>query len=33
VDIDDLRGQEIPEAAQEATIRLMARIEELEASL
>ena len=33
VDIDDLRGQEITEAAQEATVRLMARIEELEASL
>jgi 1-acyl-sn-glycerol-3-phosphate acyltransferase len=33
VDIDDLRGQEITEAAQEATARLMARIEELEASL
>jgi len=33
VDIDDLRGQGITEAAQEATIRLMARIEELEASL
>jgi 1-acyl-sn-glycerol-3-phosphate acyltransferase len=33
VDIDDLRGQEIVEAAQEATTRLMARIEELEASL
>lgn len=33
VDIDDLRGQEIAEAAQEATSRLMARIEELEASL
>jgi len=33
VDIDDLRGQELTEAAQEATARLMARIEELEASL
>jgi 1-acyl-sn-glycerol-3-phosphate acyltransferase len=33
VDIDDLRGQEIAEAAQEATTRLMARIAELEASL
>jgi 1-acyl-sn-glycerol-3-phosphate acyltransferase len=33
VDIDDLRGQEIVEAAQEATTRLMARIAELEASL
>jgi 1-acyl-sn-glycerol-3-phosphate acyltransferase len=33
VEIDDLRGQEIAEAAQEATTRLMARIEELEASL
>ena len=33
VDIEDLRGQEIAEAAQEATVRLMARIEELEASL
>jgi 1-acyl-sn-glycerol-3-phosphate acyltransferase len=33
VDIDDLRGQEITEAAQEATVRLMARIEELEATL
>ena len=33
IDIDDLRGQEIAEAAQEATVRLMARIEELEASL
>ena len=33
VDIDDLRGQEITAAAQEATTRLMARIEELEASL
>ncbi|HEX7524650.1 MAG TPA: lysophospholipid acyltransferase family protein [Gaiellaceae bacterium] len=33
VDIEDLRGQEIAEAAQEATARLMARIEELEASL
>ena len=33
VDIDDLRGQEIGEAAHEATMRLMARIEELEASL
>jgi len=33
VDIEDLRGQEIAEAAQEATTRLMARIEELEASL
>jgi 1-acyl-sn-glycerol-3-phosphate acyltransferase len=33
VDIDDLRGKEIVEAAQEATHRLMARIGELEASL
>jgi 1-acyl-sn-glycerol-3-phosphate acyltransferase len=33
VDIDDLRGREIGEAAQEATVRLMARIDELEASL
>jgi 1-acyl-sn-glycerol-3-phosphate acyltransferase len=33
VEIDDLRGQEIAEAAQEATARLMARIEALEASL
>ena len=33
VDIDDLRGTEITAAAQEATVRLMARIEELEASL
>ena len=33
VDIEDLRGQEIAEAAREATARLMARIEELEASL
>jgi 1-acyl-sn-glycerol-3-phosphate acyltransferase len=33
VDIEDLRGREIGEAAQEATVRLMARIEELEASL
>jgi len=33
VDIDDLRGQDIAEAAQEATVRLMARIEALEASL
>jgi 1-acyl-sn-glycerol-3-phosphate acyltransferase len=34
VDIDDLRGsQDLAEAAQEATTRLMARIEELEASL
>ena len=33
VDIDDLRGQDIAEAAQEATIRLMARIDELESSL
>jgi 1-acyl-sn-glycerol-3-phosphate acyltransferase len=33
VDIDDLRGREIGEAAQEATVRLMARIHELEASL
>jgi len=33
VDIDDLRGQEIAEAAHEATTRLMARIAELEASL
>jgi 1-acyl-sn-glycerol-3-phosphate acyltransferase len=33
VDIDDLRGQEIAAAAQEATTRLMARIDALEASL
>ena len=33
VGIDDLRGQDIAEAAQEATVRLMARIEALEASL
>jgi 1-acyl-sn-glycerol-3-phosphate acyltransferase len=33
VDIDDLRGQELREAAQEATDRLMARIHELERSL
>jgi 1-acyl-sn-glycerol-3-phosphate acyltransferase len=33
VDIDDLRGSEVAEAAQEATVRLMARINELEATL
>jgi 1-acyl-sn-glycerol-3-phosphate acyltransferase len=33
VDIEDLRGHEIAQAAQEATARLMARIKELEASL
>jgi len=33
VDIDDLRGGDVRENAHEATIRLMARIEELEASL
>jgi 1-acyl-sn-glycerol-3-phosphate acyltransferase len=33
VDIDDLRGQEIGQVAQEATIRLMEKIHELEASL
>jgi 1-acyl-sn-glycerol-3-phosphate acyltransferase len=33
IDIDDLRGSEVGEAAQEATVRLMARINELEASL
>src|SRR3954454_23455338 len=33
VEIDDLRGREISEAAHEATERLMARILELEASL
>ena len=33
VDIEDLRGQDVAEAAQEATARLMARIEQLEASL
>jgi 1-acyl-sn-glycerol-3-phosphate acyltransferase len=33
VDIDDLRGRDIAEAAQEATVRLMARIHELESSL
>jgi len=32
VDIDDLRGQDVAEAAQGATSRLMARIEALEAS-
>jgi len=33
VEIDDLRGREVAEAAQEATERLMERIAELEASL
>ena len=33
VDIDDLRGQDVSACAHEATTRLMARIEELEASL
>ena len=33
VEIDDLRGQDVREAAQEATERLMTRIAELEASL
>ena len=33
VEVDDLRGRDPHEAAQEATDRLMARIEELEASL
>jgi 1-acyl-sn-glycerol-3-phosphate acyltransferase len=33
VDLDDLRGRDVREASQEATDRLMARIEELEASL
>jgi 1-acyl-sn-glycerol-3-phosphate acyltransferase len=33
VEIDDLRGADLAEAAQEATTRLMARIGELEASL
>ena len=33
VDIDDLRGRDVAEAAQEATVRLMARIHELESSL
>jgi 1-acyl-sn-glycerol-3-phosphate acyltransferase len=33
VDVEDLRGKEIAEAAQEATTRLMARILELEDSL
>jgi 1-acyl-sn-glycerol-3-phosphate acyltransferase len=33
VEIDDLRGGDVAEAAQEATERLMARIAELEASL
>ena len=33
VDIDDLRGRDVAEAAPEATDRLMARIAELEASL
>src|SRR3954452_10136242 len=33
VDIEDLRGQEVAAAAQEATQRLMAKIAELEASL
>jgi len=33
VELDDLRGREVGEAAQEATARLMARIGELEAAL
>src|SRR5437868_13074173 len=33
VEIDDLRGGDVAEAAHEATVRLMARIAELEASL
>jgi 1-acyl-sn-glycerol-3-phosphate acyltransferase len=33
VDIDDLRGKDVAEAAQEATERLMVQIHELEASL
>lgn len=33
VELDDLRGQDVGDAAQEATSRLMARIAELEASL
>jgi len=33
VEIDDLRGRDVADAAQEATERLMARIHELEASL
>ncbi|MBI4172753.1 MAG: hypothetical protein HY511_08320, partial [Actinobacteria bacterium] len=33
VDIDDLRGGDVAEVAQEATDRLMARIFELESSL
>ena len=33
VDLDDLRGRDVAEAAQEATTRLMARIGELEATL
>jgi 1-acyl-sn-glycerol-3-phosphate acyltransferase len=33
VDVDDLRGRELPDASREATERLMARIAELEASL
>jgi len=33
VDIEDLRGQELTAAAQEATQRLMVKIAELEASL
>jgi 1-acyl-sn-glycerol-3-phosphate acyltransferase len=33
IDIDDLRGRELGEAAREATTRLMAAIETLEASL
>ncbi len=33
VDIDDLRGRDVAEVAQEATDRLMARISELESSL
>jgi hypothetical protein len=33
VEIDDLRGRDVAEAAHEATDRLMTRIAELEASL
>ncbi|HYA09760.1 MAG TPA: lysophospholipid acyltransferase family protein, partial [Gaiellaceae bacterium] len=33
IDLDDLRGQEVAAGAQEATARLMARIDELERSL
>jgi len=33
VEIDDLRGRDVRDASQEATDRLMARIDELEGSL